>query len=68
MRKISRYSRVDPKITSLIEAMYENVQCPVVINGHLTEWFRVEIGVRQDCLLSPILFIWFLELVTADPK
>ena len=30
---------VDPKITSLIEAIYENVECAVIINGQLTEWF-----------------------------
>ena len=42
---------VDPKITSLTEAMYDNVECTFVINGQLTEWFRVETGVRQDCLL-----------------
>ena len=34
---------MDPKITSLIEAMYDNVESVVVINGQLTEYFRVEI-------------------------
>ena len=59
---------MNPKITSLIEAMYDNVDCAVVINGQLTEWFRVEIGVRQGCLLTPILFSLFLEFVMADLK
>ena len=58
----------DPKITSLIEAMYYSVECAVVINGQLTEWFRVETGVRQGCLLSPILFSFFLEFVMTDLK
>ena len=55
---------MDPKITSLIEAMHDNVECAVVINGQLTELFRVEIGVRQGCLLSPILFSLFMELIS----
>ena len=38
---------MDPKITSLIEAIYDNVECPVVINGQLREWFKEEIAVRQ---------------------
>ena len=29
-------------ITSLIEAMYDNIECAVAINGQLTEWFRVK--------------------------
>ena len=59
---------VDPKITSLIEAMYDNVECAVVINDQLIERFRVEMGVTQGCLLSPILFSLFLEFVMADLK
>ena len=45
--KMLRSTRVDPNITSLIEAMYDKVECAVVINYQLTEWFSVEIGVRQ---------------------
>ena len=59
---------VDPTITSLIEAMYDNVEYAVIINDQLTEWFRVEIGVTQGCLLSSILFILFLEFVMTDLK
>ena len=59
---------LDIKVKSLIEALYDNVECAVIINGQLTEWFRVKIGVRQGCLLSPILFSLFLEFVMADLK
>ena len=35
--KMLRSIGVDPKITSLIEAMYDNVECAVIISGQLTE-------------------------------
>ena len=65
--KMLRSIGVDPKIKSQIEAMYENVECAVVINGQMIVWLREEtgLGVRQGCLLSPVLF---LEFVMADLK
>ena len=50
------------KITKSLE-FFENSKCTVTIDGKLTEWFSVLVGVRQRCLLSPTLFNIFLELV-----
>ena len=46
--------------------MYDNTECVVVISSQLKS--RVEIKVRSERLLSPILFGLFLEFVTADLK
>ena len=43
--------------------MYNNTECTVMIDKNLTEWFLVEVGVRQGCILSPTLFNIFLEFV-----
>ena len=59
---------VDPRIVHLIENMYNNTECAVIINGQLTDWFEVKVGVRQGCLLSPILFNIFLEFVMNELK
>ena len=50
------------KITKSLE-FFENSKCAVTIDGKLTEWFSVLVGVRQGCLLSPTLFNIFLEFV-----
>ena len=65
--KVLRSIGVDPKIASLIGAMYDNVECAVDINGQLTQWFRVEIGGnRAVCyhLLSCSVCSWSLSWQT----
>ena len=59
--KTLTYIGVDQKMTSLIEAMHENVECAIVISGQLTEWIRMEIVVRQSCLLLYIMSSLFTE-------
>ena len=59
---------VDKKIVSIIEQLYSDTECAVVIDGQITEWFKVEIGLRQGCLLSPVMFNIFLEFVTKELK
>jgi len=50
--------------------MYQDTECAVGIDGNLTKWFRVPIGVRQGCLLSPTptLFNLFLDFLMAELK
>ncbi len=55
--KMLRSVGVYPKMTSLIEAMYENVEYAVTINGQLTDWFKVEIGVRLSALTYPVQLV-----------
>jgi hypothetical protein len=50
----------------LIERMYEQTKCSVAVNGKITEWFEVPVGVRRGCLLSPCLFNLYLEFVMKD--
>jgi len=50
--------------------MYQDTECAVGIDGNLTKRFRVPIGVRQGCLLSPTptLFNLFLDFLMAELK
>ena len=59
---------VDTKIVNIIEALYKDTECAIVIDGHITEWFKVNIGVLQGCIFSPTLFNIFLEFVMKEQK
>ena len=48
--------------------MYDNTQCSILVDGQMTEWFEVLVGVRQGCILSPSLFNLFLEFVIDELK
>ena len=54
---------IDEKIVRIIENLYKDTECAVVIDGNITQWFSVKVGVRQGCLLSPNLFNIFLDFV-----
>ena len=59
---------IDPKIVRIVEALYDDTECAVVIDGQLTERFSVDIGVRQRSLLSPTMFNIFLEFVMKEVR
>ena len=55
-------------ILNCLISMYENVKCCVRVNGSLTDWFPVDIGVKQGCILSPILFSTYINDLTLAIK
>ena len=48
-----------------IEQLYKATSA-AQMNGSMGEWFRITVGVRQGCLLSPTLFNVFLEQIMSD--
>ena len=54
-------------LTELIKELYEKAITKVMTgNGQFSEWFKTSVGVRQGCILSPILFNVFLERIMLD--
>ena len=56
MWRILRHYGIPDKIVRVIRALYENFECRVAHNNKLSDTFQVKSGVRQGCILSPILF------------
>ena len=54
---------VPDKIISLIRSSYDGFKCRVLHYGELSEPFMTLSGVRQGCLLSPLLFLLVMDAV-----
>jgi hypothetical protein len=51
-----------------VKSLYSNFECAVRVCGNLTDWFPVNGGVKQGCLLSPILFALYVNTLAEDIK
>ena len=49
----------------ILENMYQGTLSAMRVNGELSEWFETVTGVRQGCVLLPVLFNILLEAVMA---
>ena len=60
------------KVINIVKDMYNNNRCCVRHAGSLSEWFTVQTGVRQGCIISPLLFLITIDFVmrkaTADKQ
>ena len=48
-------------IFGALQGLYNNVSCCVQVNGSKSNWFNINTGLRQGCLLSPLLFNLFIN-------
>jgi len=53
-----------PHLVQLLSSLCRNLKAAVQLNGDISmEWFRIFKGVRQGCVISPILFNIQLEII-----
>ena len=57
---------IPAKFVTLIQQMYENSTCQVIHNGKLSETSEVKTGVRQGCILSPLIFIMVIDWIMRE--
>lgn len=52
---------VSTKFIAIVKSLYESTSAAVWNGQELSEWFVTSSGVRQGCILSPLLFALFLN-------
>ena len=61
--KILRAYGIPHKVVTIIRTFYEHFECGAIVENTQTESFPVKSGVRQGCILSPILFLVVIDWV-----
>ena len=52
---------ISANLIRVIKNLCDKAILAVLFNSSIGDWFRITVGVRQGCLLSPTLFNIFLE-------
>ncbi|CAF1534892.1 unnamed protein product [Adineta ricciae] len=52
------------QLLSAIQSLYKNCQSCVRINGSKSDYFQVQVGLRQGCVLSPLLFVIYMDKIS----
>jgi hypothetical protein len=62
---------IPTKLCNIIQELYRNVSCKVIHNGTIGRPIEVGAGVKQGCILSPVLFTivmdWIMKKSTKTP-
>ena len=57
---------ISAKLIRVIKNLYNKATSAVLFNSSIGDWFRTTAGVRQGCILSPILSNIFLERIMTN--
>ena len=52
---------ISGRMLEALKSLYKEVKCAVRINWQISDWFDVKIGLKQGCILSPLLFNIFIK-------
>ena len=66
--KILRHYGIPQKLVNIIQSLFDNFECKVIHNCLLTDLIKINAGVKQGCIISPIIFSlaidWIMRTVT----
>ena len=51
---------IEEGLVQIMKSLYSSASSAVLLNNNVSNYFRTTVGVRQGCLLSPILFNLYL--------
>ena len=63
---VLRGFNIEEGLVQTMQALYAHSSSAVLLNNKIGEFFQTTVGVRQGCLLSPILFNLFLERIMIE--
>lgn len=66
-REMYKYG-VRGKMWRVIKNLYKRVESCVLVDGKTTGFFTIEVGVRQGCMLSPMLFLLYINGLAEEIK
>ncbi len=66
-KKMYKYG-IKGKMWRVIKNMYRRVESCVLVDGKTTGFFEIEVGVRQGCMVSPMLFLLFINGLAEEIK
>ena len=55
-------------LVKAVRSMYVNCEACVKVQGGTSDWFKVEQGVRQGCVMSPWLFNVYMDHILREAK
>ena len=61
--KILKEVGIPDHLTCLLRNVYAGQEAAVRTGHETTDWFQIEKGVRQGCILSPCLFNLYAEYI-----
>ena len=67
-RKALREMRIPDHLTYLLRNLYAGQEATVRTLYGTSDWFKIEEGVQQGCLLSPLLFHLYAEHIMRNAR
>jgi hypothetical protein len=61
--RVLRHYGIPVKISNIMQRIYYDTRCQVIHNSYLSEPFKVITGVKQGCMLSPIIFTMVIDWI-----
>ena len=60
---ILRCYGIPEKVIKVIQSFYKDSRCAVRADGEVGEWFQIITGIRQGCVLSPLIFLLVMDWI-----
>ncbi|KAL1447535.1 hypothetical protein WDU94_013872, partial [Cyamophila willieti] len=57
-----------PTVLAILKSLHDQTQASIRLEGDLTAPFQVKSGVRQGCVLAPLLFIVYMQTIMNKTK